>query len=745
MLGSKFRPQNRRQASSSCRHIMICRASINMTAYGGAAHFSTMTLFSERIPSYCKGSRSSEERNTGITIQHRVMSSPVMTLPPSVFNTGRQLWLPNYNTLGSRSFSKFLNDSNEVVVQDAGPKHSNTQKIKSNTLTAATTTPKLVDGADQSTKPSVDYLNPATNKIKDLIQLKEAYVTLQKTCIDAQALLKNNSNASTSDEIVAMADYFMVLVNSIELEVSIETVQSLQFDDHLSSGDLVTKTVLSQAVESMRKLHSIFLKVVEICIPSGTDADSTSPKINREVTPAVFVSLAQCPRKYSAMTMGRALLVSRRAEELGMPMHRPLYQRMAVGIVLTSPLPFSVSDPGQWPWEQDQSSSDNTAEVNKSKAEHSGQDNNAPNLILPGQFQQVKEGSYIPPLTMELLNLCHRAKVALRCSFSPSMPLKLQMEQSRQQHQLEIDMYSEPWLLLLQRRQFEEALGLLRGWESNFGRNKESSGSIALLPMLGEDIVLRALDIAKDWVVGTAFGDDIISNPHANELISLLQLSLAKILERRKVEAGRLSHLFNTLSAIHGLASSNNSQGEDDEFDDDDSDSDYDSDEFDLDEFDSDSEDDEDADAISELLSQQAGIQQTTNITCENFPLFLKGVGARDIDAQGSTPEKIGSSNDIIEIKINVEDDDATTDVLNDLKSSSKKEEDYSNELPIIEGLSNDEVRCSIYLRKGPDWELPDVVSQLEDWNKGNALRFTPEFERHLGWQMNADDDDDWS
>ena len=131
MLGSKVRPQNRRQVSSSCRHIMICRASINKTAYGSASHFSTMALFNERTPSYCKGSRTSEERSVGITIQHRVMSSPVMTLSSSLFNTGRQLRLPNYNILGSRSFSKFLKDSNEVVVQDVSPKHSTTQKIPS--------------------------------------------------------------------------------------------------------------------------------------------------------------------------------------------------------------------------------------------------------------------------------------------------------------------------------------------------------------------------------------------------------------------------------------------------------------------------------------------------------------------------------------------------------------------------------------------------------------------------------------
>jgi hypothetical protein len=38
---------------------------------------------------------------------------------------------------------------------------------------------------------------------------------------------------------------------------------------------------------------------------------------------------------------------------------------------------------------------------------------------------------------------------------------------------------------------------------------------------------------------------------------------------------------------------------------------------------------------------------------------------------------------------------------------------------------------------------LPDIVSQLTDWNKGKELAFTPEYERHLAWEMAKEDDDD--
>ncbi|EJK52815.1 hypothetical protein THAOC_27875 [Thalassiosira oceanica] len=44
----------------------------------------------------------------------------------------------------------------------------------------------------------------------------------------------------------------------------------------------------------------------------------------------------------------------------------------------------------------------------------------------------------------------------------------------------------------------------------------------------------------------------------------------------------------------------------------------------------------------------------------------------------------------------------------------------------------DDDVRRMIYLRNSHDWNLPDLVPNLVEWNKGFPLSFTPEFERHL-------------
>ena len=622
------------------------------------------------------------------------------------------------NTINVRYFSKFSTDSNEVVVQDSDSQRSTTQELSTDTPATST-----ISSAKETanTKPSIDYLKPATAKTKQLLALKESYLTLSKTCIDAQKLLKNNVETTTSDELVAMADYFLILVNNVELETSIDTIQNLQYNENFVDGDSVTQEVLKQALMAMYRLHNIFIKVVEYCVPNTNEVlNSTSQIATNEMHSASFVPSST---KYSALAMGRALQVSRRAEELGMPMHRPMYKRMAAGIVLTSPLPLPM-DPGQWPWDRENT---NASELSTSSSVSS-----SPNLAPPGHSQQVKEGIYTPQVTMELLNLCHRAKVALKCSFSPSMPIKDQIEQSRQQTELEVDLYTEPWLLMLKRRQFEDALSLLQKWQNNFSSSEYSQAkpNIALLHLLGEDTVMSALDIAKNWIVGTSFPDHISSNQHANELINMLQHSLGQILRRRKIEADKMKRVIDAL-AIHAATTS--SENEENEFSDSDTDSD---DEFE--EYDSDMEDEEDDNVISELTID--------DITPENFPLLLKGAGLENPESNEDALDETKSSESTGENNLFLSARTAKVDRLDPASVAREHiKEAKDGEPPIIEGLSNKEVRQSIYLRKGPDWELPDIVLQLEDWNKGKPLNFTLEYEKHLAEQMMREDDDHWN
>jgi hypothetical protein len=150
--------------------------------------------------------------------------------------------------------------------------------------------------------------------------------------------------------------------------------------------------------------------------------------------------------------------------------------------------------------------------------------------------------------------------------------------------------------------------------------------------------------------------------------------------------------------------------------------------ENDYDEDDSDFEDDDEYDSYDSDSEDEGGEKWTptlksapvTELNAENFPLVL---GKHPLNFQDSVEQ---SAQDITEIK------EAKDDV----------------ETLIVDGVSNDVVRDSIYLRNGKDWLLPDIVTQLEEWNKGQTLTFTPEFEKHLGWQMTKedeeDDDDDW-
>ena len=72
------------------------------------------------------------------------------------------------------------------------------------------------------------------------------------------------------------------------------------------------------------------------------------------------------------------------------------------------------------------------------------------------------------------------------------------------------------------------------------------------------------------------------------------------------------------------------------------------------------------------------------------------------------------------------------------------------DDLPLHSFGTSEEWDARIYLRNSSDWNLPDLVPTLVEWNKGFPLSYTPEFERHLcktlqlsPKQDDEDDDDD--
>ncbi|KAL7442362.1 hypothetical protein ACHAXM_008349 [Skeletonema potamos] len=525
--------------------------------------------------------------------------------------------------ISNRPFSKY-----EVEVQDASTP-STEPAVGPNTLKKPL--PTLSPSQIRSVEEIAEQMIMTEHKAQ--LELHDAHALLSRLCAEAQAIL-SNSETSSSDEIVATADYVLILMNDDELDSSIARIRALQreIDEQQSdqSDSFAHDGELSRAVDAMNKLHHVFLTTIDSCIPP---IYSTAQHIDHDSNDHLPVKVP-----FDAKTVARALQLSRRAEDLDLPLHRPLYRRLAISVVLTSLPQLDGVDAD--------------ARI----------DGVTP-LVLRGQFQQREEGIH-PPIAMELIDLCIRARSALKI---PSPIFSIERDP------LELfaaEILGKPLLLLLKQKQWEEAMGLLRGWREHFGRSEK----INLLDMLGEDTTLEALDIAKGWVVDGEFRNDTQDCRHTLELTNLLQDSLEVILNERKCRAEKLSRILPNI--IFQL----DSPSDDEDFDSDASDSEFEE------EFDSD--DDEDWEQSSALESVIAGNAEIESITLEYKAL------------------------------------------------------DSVDEHQIIPGMSNKDARLRIYLRNRCDWSLPDLVGQLEEWNKGEALSFTPAFERYLGQQMTNEDEE---
>lgn len=534
-----------------------------------------------------------------------------------------------------RAFSKY----DIVEVQDA-------QQNKAQEATSQQ--PPKVESA--ATKPQPTLSPSQKRSVEEIAQklifaehssqmeLDDARRLLLRTCAEAQSLLSfDKDEAISSEEIVATADYFLILINDEDIDNSIAKIQALQGDLE-DEQSLLGDGELLRVVAAMNQLHCVFIAMVDTCIPpmlsslQNSDNESSNNNIDD-----VENSISYDKEKYSSKTVARALQISRRAEDLGMPLHRPLYKRLAMSVAVTS---LGHLD--------DDAQDDIAKEITP--------------LELPGQFQQIKEGFAPSPIAMELIDLCIRVRVALKI---PSPILSIGRDPLEE---FAAEILSDPLLLLLKREQWEEAMSLLEGWREHFGRSEK----INLLTMLGEHTTLEALEIAKSWVVKEEFVQDAQASHHALHLTSLLEESLETILDERKRRAAKLSRIL-----PHLIGQLESTPSDEEEFDSDGSDSEYEE------EFDSDEDDDwEQSDA--------------------------------SVDADDTTT---------MEYKVNADDD----------------EEDV-----MIAGMSNMDVRSRIYLRNSCDWSIPDVVGQLENWNKGRALSFSPAFERYLCQQMMIKEDDEF-
>lgn len=511
------------------------------------------------------------------------------------------------------------------------------------------------------------------------IELQDAHDLFNQIGMESRALLQRNECAATSDEVAAMTDYFLILVNSLDLEKHLSMVQALQHDMHEMRENEVesehttvhedrkaTEEHLKRAIKSMNCLHHIFLQMVTRNLPLS------SQMTEQPFLDGAKISSIPSGQTYSAKTVGRALQLSRRAEELGLPMHRPLYQSLALGLVLTTS-PTSIG-----------------STIEGSDSTHS-ESNQSASLILPGQFQAAKEGLNTPPIALELLEILHHARSSLK------------IYSGDQLHQLAEEILASPLLLLMKSKRLDEVMGLLRGWQAFFGHE----GRIDLITLLGEKHTLDALEISKSWLDGDHFVGDVQSSPHVNELTSLLEVALNEVVKDRKQREKKLATLMWQLSLHRNQ--------DDNDFDGGSSDSDS---EYEL-EFEYESESDDDEEELETPTPTPTTADLTTDsLASESSPFFSYKEDGGDTVTLSYTAGSTNASWQSIE---------------------AEEPEPYT----IVEGLTNKEVRRTIYLRNGQDWALPDIVPQLEEWNKGKPLTFTPLFEMYLGKQIMEEDDEE--
>jgi len=542
----------------------------------------------------------------------------------------------------------FSNSTDEVTIQE-DTAHTSTaptllSKMQSQSITSQSN-PLIVNSDDVEEDTLEQRRNRRTintNK-RLLIELQDAHELFHQIYTESQALLDKSTTSTSDEEVVAMVDYFLILTNSLDLERYLEMVQSLhgalldeQHKRQEESGEQqvlykdegAISEKLLQAAKSMSQLHHVFLKMVESCLPPLNSSQDESLSFDNSL--------------YSDKTTKRGIHLSRRAEELGLLIHRPLYQRLAMGRLLTSTnVSVSSSEYAQ------------AEDINESIAPNSEELDQSKETVLKNNTSS---------LVRELLEILHLARLSLKIVSGEEL------------HRLAEDLLSKPFLTLLKARRCEDAMSLLRGWQAIFDYSSDTQGNIDLVHLMGEDNVLKALDIVKGWIdVDNSFYEDEQINHHAMEITTLLELSLAEIIKVRKQRAEKLRDL------IFELQTRNEEDDEnDDELDFDEQDTDYES------NFDYDSEEDEE------------DIETVDNPTPTTLLSQLE-------------PDTVHS------------------------KPNNKDGEDT---FTLIRGLSDKEARQSIYLRNTEDWGLPDLVPQLEEWNKGKPLTFTPSFEEYVGRQM---------
>jgi len=473
------------------------------------------------------------------------------------------------------------------------------------------------------------------------------------------------------------ADDFLALVSSPALKRSLLAVQAqmgvqgqeskgTEEENERQHQEKEEKLLLDQAVAAMGLLHHTCLAMVEHTLPSHSHHRSPDVRTTGTVP---------------AAATDRALRLAAAAGALGLPLHRPLYQRLAAEVARAAGSPAASLD----------------RECTSRPAQEGTAGEEPRNCDIPAA------GNHTSPAP-ELLGLFAQARCALGIPPSGEAARELARE-----------LLAEPLLLLLRQGNAAAGLGLLRGWGAILACEGDDSRAVDLLGLLGEKGTLDALEVVKGRWVGDGIPDVAeiwprtpAHDPHVVELINLLEVGVTDVLERHKKREAMISHLLWHLNQSPADADADfDYDGDDPIADADGSDPYFDCEEeisFSVSTCSNDGEEEFPEDSVAAHLAEMPTLPASESVggipSLSAFPLHWEHEGRKDDEE---------------------EDDDSWTPTLSE---------------------SNNTTQHTIYLRNREDWEIPDVVPLLEEWNKGEPLTFTPEFERYLGRQLLKEEED---
>ena len=179
-----------------------------------------------------------------------------------------------------------------------------------------------------------ENLSPNIKEFEDRIKvLEQCRRVIDGFNSSLTAPLEQMVGAECEEEILCAGREVMELLKSSDLKESLTRVQTLDDFAHKSGGEsLVLNEQIALCKKARNKLHHMLLSAIDLGLPLNKTSllkgiVDASPW--DDLAPPEFDD-----KKHGPKTVDGSMEISLQAERLGFAIHRPLYQRLAMGIVL---------------------------------------------------------------------------------------------------------------------------------------------------------------------------------------------------------------------------------------------------------------------------------------------------------------------------------------------------------------------------------------------------------------------------